>query len=181
MTTMVEMGEKYLQDYLTAKHRGELPPKVFFNQSSNKGKQLTLVNGKLGMGAYARGTTVDRNTQDTPENYQHSTDPKLILGISDFDGDIEKASNAGYVGVEYEQGKYFLFPDSVNGKEANRKESFTHRHPITDKVTTPYKVGKRWRIDGVNKDFRNKQAAINHLEKDLKILLGRNQRRQPNA
>ena len=85
MPEIKEMMEEMRQDYLNAKSRKELPPRIVFTQPNNNSDYLKSTKGKtFGNGFYAVGETVDRNIDDMPPKYQHSTSPELILSDSRF-------------------------------------------------------------------------------------------------
>ena len=194
MTDTTQMLDEYRQSYLNAKANGELPNRVFFTQLNNEGEYLKYSKGnRFGDGFYAIGQMVDRNVQNTPTKYQHSTSPELILSQEDylmkFSGDIETAMDAGYVGVKYENsvfsspmnnqdqqyGSYYLFPETVPQAQqvnTNKSEITTdvYTNPVNGEKTPMHKRNRRWHIDGVNKQFKSKDKAIKYLEDKYSFL-----------
>ena len=174
--------DKYTQEYLNAKANNELPLRIFFNQPTNKSNNLKMGKGRFGAGVYTSGQVVDRNIEDTPSKYQHSTAAELVLDAEDFqsrfEGNMVAADEAGYVGVKYEDDKdgkasYFLFPDTVPLKESGGSSidnTAIFVHPITGKESKLIKEGSRWSVEGMNKTFRTKQKAIDELQSDIAFL-----------
>ena len=174
--------DNYRQAYLNAKAKNELPLRVFFNQPTNKSNNLKMGKGRFGSGVYTSGKVVDRNIESTPDKWQHSTSPELILESDDFqskfNGDMYAADEAGYVGVKYDEddkGKasYFLFPDTVPIKESGGTaidNTAVYVHPITGKDYKLIKDGNRWSVEGMKQTFRTKQKAIDELQSDIAFL-----------
>ena len=161
--------DTYKQLFLGAKARGELTPRIVFNQMNNSGETLKLTSGKYGRGAYTTGKMIDRNTESMPQNYQHSTDPSLIMSAENFE-DEKTARDAGYVGLKYDDGSYFLFGDTVPQQNRNTGKTQltkTYSHPITGEQFTLNKDGRRWTIEGLDGKFRSEADAIKHIESDL--------------
>ena len=78
------MLDEYRQQYLNAKNKGQLRPRIFLSQANNSGEYLKKTKGRFGQGFYAVGSTIDRNLQNVPQSYQHSTDPELLLDPDTF-------------------------------------------------------------------------------------------------
>ena len=184
MPTTKELTDLLRQEYLNEKARGNLPPRIAFTQMNNNSDSLRAVNGaSFGRGFYVLGQTIDRNVEDMPKKYQHSTSPELILGGEEFyqkyDGDVLKAQADGFVGIKYinkqngnilnpkddKYGNYFLFPDKVL-QAPQKEQSDTFVHPITKEQYHMRKVGRKWVIDGVRGEFRSKDKARKFLSKD---------------
>ena len=169
-SAMQGMLDKYRQDYLNMRARNELPSRIAFAQPSNNGSYLKVGRGRYGRGAYAKGQIIDRNKENMPKIYQHSTSPELILPADKFTTEAE-AKAAGYVGVNYEDDLFFLFEDTVPQKvfanTTREQTTFTHTHPVTGDSTDIKKSARRWNIDGVNINFRTKEKAIAFLEQDI--------------
>ena len=188
MTMTTELN-KYLQSYLNDRAKGRLPLRVFFNQPTNNSDNLKMGKGRYGRGVYTSGKIIDRNTEDTPDKWQHTTAPELVLDAlkfqTDFNGDMTAADKAGYVGVRYDDDEkkgtasYFLFPDTVPLKTSGGAavdNTAVYVNPNTGKESKLIKDGNRWSIDGLNKTFRTKDKAIKHLQKEdsLSDLTGEN-------
>ena len=184
MTTPVEAAEQYLQDYLNAKDRGELQPRIAFKQPKNNSDHLKMGKGVYGQGAYTLGRVVDRNKEDMPPDYQHSTSPELVLDYVQFEKDYQKdiatASEAGYVGVRFSESdddgnsKYYLFPDMVPQPEKRQPDSTetdsVFIHPVTGAASNLSKRDNKWFIEGVEKEFRSKAKAVAYLKRDISFL-----------
>ena len=187
--------KQYRQDYLNAKAQGQLPLRVYFTQPGNETSFLKYGKGnnKYGNGFYATGQTVDRNTQSMPPKFQHATSPELILHEEDFanryDNNISLARRDNYVGVAFtkwfgpndkpptpedmKKSEYFLFPETVPQDfkvDTSNSEELVDTYEIQGKTYTLRKKDRRWRIDGINKQFRNKKSAIQHLDEPYKFL-----------
>ena len=170
MATIKEMAEDYRQAYLNAKHKGQLPPRLFFKQPSNKAEFLKESAGRYGKGFYTPGLLVDRNKDNPPSDAQHSTSPELILEAESFDGDMETAMERGYVGVRYSDDLYYLFPDTVQTLPKGEFGSSLHKHPLSGKETPIDKKGRKWYIRGDDKSFKSKEKAEAYLQRDMSFL-----------
>ena len=193
MTTK-QLVDEYRQQYLNDKTQGALPMRIFLTQPNNTGDYLKYSRGKqYGNGFYAIGQTIDRNTQEIPQKYQHSVSPEQIIDSEDFlkvfKLNSDDAYEMGYVGVRYENSvftapknkkqepynSYFLFPEAVPQKfkmGVEKKEATTDVYvdPITGERTNLYKQDRRWGIEGVSKQFKSKEKAIKYLENKYNFL-----------
>ena len=170
MATIKEMVEQYQQDYLNAKHKNQLPPRLFFKQKDNNSDFLKESKGKFGKGFYTAGLMVDRNKDNPPNDSQHSTSPELILEADKYDGDMTAAVAAGYVGVRFNDEAYYLFPDTVPTLPRGEFGKVTHKHPVSGTETPIEKRGRKWYIEGSDKGFKSREKAERYLESDLDFL-----------
>ena len=161
-----ELVNKYQQAYLNAKTRGELSPRIAFKQN-NRSAFLKSGTGKFGKGAYTKGAIFDRNNENMPKDYQHSTSPELILPLAKFTNQ-EEAEAAGYVGVKTGDDDYFIFDGTyrvaIKEPKPEGDHAGTYKDKFTGKEYTYRKDGRRWVIDGLKGKFRSKKDVFAHID-----------------